>query len=227
MTENAEGRTSKANKKGFERPSVRSTRGKPGVTRRQLLKGSAAAAPVVFTLTSRPVLAGMCISGPAMESADLSAHGMEKHGVLCFGRSPGYYAQNWTRWPYPANPGVCTEQQGGGTVKGGGKGDGGCGAFDGSGTLITDYFPCPPSFGDSTSDFMSVFLHIPRGSMESKLVCVLLNIWDNNFPSLELSDVQEWWENLVCNPPASGVYMGMTFDEWRMYLDSLWEDVAT
>jgi hypothetical protein len=114
------------------------------------------------------------------------------------------------------------EIDGGG--KGGGKGDGGCQEFSGDGTLVTSIFSCPPSFGDGTTDLMSVLRHIPRGSIESKLVCVYLNVLDGNAPSLSVADAQTWWNNLVC----LGVdpYLGMTLEEWKMYLDSLWEEVT-
>jgi hypothetical protein len=74
--------------------------------RRLLVKGGMAAAPVILTLTSRPVLGGLnpgeCISPSQTLSGALSHKGV-KVGT-CSGRSPGYWKTcHSSEWPIPTN----------------------------------------------------------------------------------------------------------------------------
>ena len=77
-------------------------------TRRRLLRGGLAAAPVLLTLASRPVLAQHCTTPSGYVSANASTAG---RGVACSGHTPAYWAntQHFMEWPAgfiadPANP---------------------------------------------------------------------------------------------------------------------------
>jgi hypothetical protein len=79
----------------------------PGVkaTRRRLLQGGLAAAPVLMTLISRPVLAQQCTTPSGYVSANASRPG----GAVCTGHVPAYWANpvNFGQWPTgysPTNP---------------------------------------------------------------------------------------------------------------------------
>ena len=74
------------------------------VSRRRLLKAGTAVAPVILTLTSKPVLAATCPTGSALASLNVSGH--THPGVPCAGRTPGYWKQsqhfgNWTMPYFP------------------------------------------------------------------------------------------------------------------------------
>lgn len=70
----------------------------PVPSRRRLLQGGMAAAPVLMTLASRPVLAAKCTTPSGYVSANASTAG---RGVACLGRIPSWWAgpQNFDRWP--------------------------------------------------------------------------------------------------------------------------------
>jgi hypothetical protein len=75
--------------------------------RRQLLKGAAAAAPVMMTVASRPVLGAQCTPS-AWVSGNLSDHGHERPS--CGGRSPGYWKTRPKRWSGTGYyPGTCED----------------------------------------------------------------------------------------------------------------------
>jgi hypothetical protein len=69
-------------------------------SRRRLLQGGLAAAPVLMTLVSRPVLAQQCTTPSGYVSANASTAG---RGVACTGRTLGYWknSQNFSSWPPP------------------------------------------------------------------------------------------------------------------------------
>lgn len=69
----------------------------PSIGRRHLLRGAAGVAPVVLSLTSRPVIAGMCTTTSAAASMHVSG---SPTGSQCFGRTPGYW-KNHSSWPSP------------------------------------------------------------------------------------------------------------------------------
>jgi hypothetical protein len=69
----------------------------PSMGRRHLLRGAAGAAPVMLSLTSRPVIAGMCTTTSAAASMHMSG---STSGTSCFGRTPGYW-KNHSSWPSP------------------------------------------------------------------------------------------------------------------------------
>src|SRR6266498_4163614 len=65
-----------------------SSGGDPKASRRRLLQGALASAPVLMTLVSRPVLAQQCTTPSGYVSANASTGGP---GVICTGRSPEYW----------------------------------------------------------------------------------------------------------------------------------------
>jgi hypothetical protein len=79
--------------------------GDPRASRRRLLQGGLAAAPVLMTLVSRPVLARQCTSPSGFVSANASTAG---RGVDCMGHTPEYWANpmHFSDWPsgYNAAP---------------------------------------------------------------------------------------------------------------------------
>ena len=87
-----------------------SASGVPKASRRRLLQGALAGAPVLMTLVSRPVLAVQCTSPSGFVSANASTAG---RGVNCTGHTPAYWANpaNFGDWPSgfnPAPPGMVT-----------------------------------------------------------------------------------------------------------------------
>lgn len=78
--------------------------GEPNASRRRLLRGGLAAAPVLMTLVSRPVLAqNTCTTPSGFVSVNASTAG---RGVVCTGRTPGYWkqSQHFNAWPAPYYP---------------------------------------------------------------------------------------------------------------------------
>ena len=75
--------------------------GDPETGRRRVLKAGLAAAPVIMSVSSRPVLATNCsVSG--MLSGILS-----RPQYACRGLSPGYWGQHPLQWPQPYLCGTC------------------------------------------------------------------------------------------------------------------------
>jgi hypothetical protein len=77
---------------------------------RRKLTGAALGASAIFTLASRPVLAGQCMSPSAAVSGNLSQHGTP---ITCSGRTPGYWKTHYApgSWPSPYLPGGCNGGQ--------------------------------------------------------------------------------------------------------------------
>jgi len=75
----------------------------PMPSRRRLLQGGMAAAPVLMTLASRPVLAATCQSPSGYVSANASNAG---RAVACLGHIPSWWAdpQNFGQWPAGYKP---------------------------------------------------------------------------------------------------------------------------
>jgi len=77
-----------------------SSAGDPRASRRRLLQGALAGAPVLMTLVSRPVLAQQCTTPSGFVSANASTAG---RGVVCMGHSPQYWisvsAPPHHQWP--------------------------------------------------------------------------------------------------------------------------------
>ena len=80
-------------------------------SRRRLLQGALASAPVLMTLISRPVLAQQCTTPSGYVSANASTAG---RGVACTGRTPGYWKQpqHFNDWPPPYYPTAVAGQGG-------------------------------------------------------------------------------------------------------------------
>lgn len=76
---------------------------------RRKLTGAALGASAIFTLASRPVLAGVCQSPSAAVSGNLSQHGTP---TTCSGLSPGYWKEHPESWPSPYTPGTATAPSG-------------------------------------------------------------------------------------------------------------------
>lgn len=73
--------------------------------RRHLIKGIGAAAPLVMTIASRPVMGAQCTPS-AWVSGNLSDHGHTR--MSCGGRSPGYWKTRGGRWVVTGfAPGTC------------------------------------------------------------------------------------------------------------------------
>lgn len=72
---------------------------------RRKLTGAALGVSAVFTLASRPVLAGVCQTPSAALSGNLSQHGTP---TTCSGLSPGFYKEHAESWPTPYLPGTTT-----------------------------------------------------------------------------------------------------------------------
>lgn len=72
--------------------------------RRRLLRGALGAAPVVLAATSRPVMGATCM--PASSFVSMNASRPDQ-GIMCGGRSPGYWGrpQWFSEWPAPYVPG--------------------------------------------------------------------------------------------------------------------------
>jgi hypothetical protein len=66
------------------------------LTRRRLLQGGLAAAPVLMTLVSRPVLAQQCTTPSGYVSLNASTAG---RGVACTGHTPAYWIAHTSSWP--------------------------------------------------------------------------------------------------------------------------------
>jgi hypothetical protein len=77
---------------------------------RRKLTGAALGASAIFTLASRPVLAGQCMTPSAAVSGNLSQHGTP---ITCSGRTPGYWKTHYApgSWPSPYLPGGCNGGQ--------------------------------------------------------------------------------------------------------------------
>ncbi|MBT9589828.1 MAG: hypothetical protein IV089_02765 [Thiobacillus sp.] len=75
---------------------------------RRKLTGAVLGVSAVFTLASRPVLAGQCMSPSAAVSGNLSQHGTP---TVCSGLSPGYWKEKPESWPSPYAPGTATNSK--------------------------------------------------------------------------------------------------------------------
>jgi hypothetical protein len=75
----------------------------PEPGRRRLLRGGIAAAPVLLTLVSRPVLGRECFPVSSWASMPASDGG---RGYVCVGRTPGFWKQDqkFDQWPAPFRP---------------------------------------------------------------------------------------------------------------------------
>lgn len=87
-------------------PRVELTEDARAAARRRFLRGTLAAAPVLMTLKSKPVLACYCTSASAAMSGTLRtvAASNTPRQVACSGKSPGYWkvtnSLNWTTYKW-------------------------------------------------------------------------------------------------------------------------------
>jgi len=78
------------------------------ITRRRLLKGGLATAPVLMTIANRPAIAaglpGACRTASAFGSINASPTGQAD--IICSGRTPGYWkqSQRFSQWSAPFYP---------------------------------------------------------------------------------------------------------------------------
>ena len=84
-----------------EDPSERAGRIEAAVIlgRRRLLRGGLSAAPVIMTLASGPVSAGLCTTGSAYGSLNPSG---VRSSATCGGRSPATWTSSLGHWPIKA-----------------------------------------------------------------------------------------------------------------------------
>ena len=78
-----------------------SASGDPRVSRRRLLQGALASAPVLMTLVSRPVLAQSTCTTP---SGFVSANASHPGAAHCSGNGPKYWYDHQSAWPHDYNP---------------------------------------------------------------------------------------------------------------------------
>jgi len=80
--------------------------------RRRFMKGGLAAAPVLMTLVSRPVLGAQCLSPSAFCSGNVSSP--SAGAPVCQGTTPGFWKQpqHFSDWPLGFNPTPTTSGSG-------------------------------------------------------------------------------------------------------------------
>jgi hypothetical protein len=144
-------------------------------TRRRLLQGGLAAAPVLMTLVSRPVLAQQCTTPSGYVSLNASTAG---RGVACSGHMPSYWAspQNFGQWPSGYNP---TEPQA--TRFGPPQGVFGNSPYSGNPTLL-DVLNAAATPHNATTDKVAMyvaaaFLNAAAGLTPALLVPAVKDIW--------------------------------------------------
>lgn len=177
--------------------------GKPEPTesRRRILKG-AIAAPVILSVTSRPVLGAECtISG--FMSGNVSDHG---HDTCACGFTPGAWKTpysgdgNWDMTPF--DPGSCVN-----------NGQGQCNAYNGDGTPFfspTTFSGTDPHYADKTL-MQVLWLEGNQDPYEfgAHIAAALLNAYAVPGYGMSPSEVQAIYANVDANGGASaGYYMG-------------------
>jgi hypothetical protein len=184
-----------------ESPSSGHPAADKSAVRRRLLKGGLSAAPVVLSLSSRPVLAGglpaLCTTPSGFASINLSKH---NHSTgTCSGRTPGYWKNAPTTsspsqpsWPYPPS------------------------------SLFKTYFSPSLSYGDLT--LLQALQCGGNASGEVALVrhitAALLNAAAGLTPAvvLDVSRVKAIWQEFAMHAPG-GYYEPMAGVKW--YADDI------
>jgi len=140
----------------------------PEPSRRRVLRGGLAAAPVLMTLVSRPVLGGhttteRCTTPSGFVSANASTAG---RGVACEGRTPSYWKSR-SNWPAPYTPG----------------------------TKFNDVFSNPAYTAYKYKTLLDVLGMTggPPGSVAAACVAALLNAQSQWTPPLQVSAVKDIW----------------------------------
>ena len=152
-------------------------------TRRRLLQGGVAAAPVLMTLVSRPVLAQSrgqaCQTPSGFVSLNASTAG---RAANCTGRSPVGYSSNTTTWPAPYTPT----------------------------TLFKAVFNTPPfaSYaGKTLLDILNLSGTPPYDDVAKLIVAALLNAQAGLTPVLSVQTVKHMWSEFSTTltfSPSSG-----------------------
>jgi hypothetical protein len=146
--------------------------------RRHFLKGSAAVAPVVITVASRPVLGAQCTPS-AWVSGNLSDHGNFR--TSCGGFNPTYWASSPSLWPAPYKPGT---------------------KFNDVFTLGNGYYD-----GKTLLQVLSLTAGEDPYGLGKNIVAALLNAASVTDYGMDVATVQEIYKQLVLNgiyQPSSG-----------------------
>jgi len=174
----------------------------PKVTRRRLLQGGLAAAPVLMTLASRPVLAGGPVQTPsAFTSGNAST---PIRGLTSSGQSPGYWkeSQNFGAWRPPYYPGTVTSP---GQQKTTLSSVGESGASQA--TLFDSVF-APHYRGKTLLDVLQLGGG-PPNDVAGHAVAVVLNIAAGWTPVITVKIVQQIWSEYITKgyfEPTAGVH---------------------
>jgi len=164
-------------------------------SRRQILKG-AAAAPLLMTVISRPVMGAQC-SPSAWVSGNLSNQGNEK--PTCGGYSPGYWKTNqndqWAATGY--NPG---------TKKSGGMNNGTACNYNVDGTPFHSVFAGSKFGSTSMMHVMWLTSNEDQYQLGSHIVAALLNAASIPDYGMSVADVQDIYQQL----DSAGYYQTST-----------------
>ncbi len=163
----------------------------PKVTRRRLLQGGLAAAPVLMTLVSRPVLAQQCTTPSGFVSINASTAG---RGVACLGRTHGYWKThtNPGEWPSPYLP---TD------------------SFDSVFAHDLNHYP------GTLLDVLGLQGGAPYDDVARNIVATLLNVKAGFVPVLTVTVVKDMWSEYLTTQsfsPSSGAHWN--HDELMDYL---------
>lgn len=155
----------------------------PKAGRRRLLQGGLAAAPVLMTLVSRPVLGltvGQCQTPSAFCSANASTGG---RGVVCVGYTHGYWKNQTSGWPSPYLPST---------------------PFD---SVFAHNWTCYPN--KSLMDVLKLTGGAPYNDLARDIVAALLNAAAGHTPVLSANAVKEIWSEYLSTgsySPSSGIH---------------------
>lgn len=164
--------------------------GDPNASRRRLLQGGLAAAPVLMTLVSRPVLSqGSCTTPSGFVSANASMAG---RGVTCSGHAPTYWAnsQHLNEWPSAYFPTKVT-------------GPGGHNP-----TYFKDVFKPNLSASPTLLEVLAITGN-PTNDVARYVVAALLNAAAGLAPVLSISLVKDIWSEFASTgsfSPSSGAH---------------------
>jgi len=157
--------------------------------RRRLLQGGLAAAPVLLTLVSRPVLGAQCTTTSAKVSPGASGPG--NRVAVCSGFTPGFWKQeqHFSSWPSPYIPK---------TVQGVGD------------RQATKFHPCfaGSQFGSKTLLEVLDPSTADRAALARHIVAALLNAQSGRTPVLTVGGVKTIWAECTakgCYEPTAGV----------------------
>jgi hypothetical protein len=170
-------------------------------TRRRLLQGGLAAAPVLMTLVSRPVLALQVQTPSAFCSGNAST---PDRGLTSSGQSPAYWKQpqNFGAWQPPYYPG---KEAGAQPLLAGLSTTGGAG---GSQPTLFDSVFTPHYRGKTLLDVLELGGG-PPNDVAHYAVAVLLNIAAGWTPVITVKVVKEIWSEYITKgyfDPTAGIH---------------------